>query len=495
MKYDVVIIGSGLGGLICGYILSKNGLNVAVLEKNASIGGGLQSFTRKGTIFDTGMHYIGGIEEGGPMHKMWKYLDLEKNIKVRKLDPSGYDLFKIENNYYSYAMGYDNFIKSLSDKFPGEYNNIKQYIDTIKKVSLASPLYNLRENISLDSLNYDSGGCADLFIDSITQDKLLRKVLAANLPLYAGIKGKTPLYVLAAVNNAYIHDCYRIVGGGSTIASYLSKSIEKFGGVVIPHSEVIKVLYSGNKIKSVYTSDKRVIESNYFISDIHPASLLKILDSDIIKNSYRKRICGLENSISNFTVYLKFKSNKVRYMNSNFYSYYNDVWGGEKYIGESWPYAYMYMHQAVDEKTSYAEGAILMSYMNYSEVKQWENEPCRERGEEYNDFKIERAERLISLLEADFPNIRESLDSYYTSSPLTYKDYIASPDGSSYGIIKDANNPFATMIPHRTKIENLFLTGQNINFHGALGVSISSVITCSEILGLNKVLHDINNNI
>ncbi|MCK5337786.1 MAG: NAD(P)-binding protein, partial [Bacteroidales bacterium] len=55
MKYDIVIIGSGLGGLECGLILSKEGLNVCVLEQNSKVGGNLQSFTRDGCIFDTGM--------------------------------------------------------------------------------------------------------------------------------------------------------------------------------------------------------------------------------------------------------------------------------------------------------------------------------------------------------------------------------------------------------------------------------------------------------
>ena len=43
MKQSVVIIGGGLGGLFTGAILAKEGLHVTVLEKNATIGGGLQT--------------------------------------------------------------------------------------------------------------------------------------------------------------------------------------------------------------------------------------------------------------------------------------------------------------------------------------------------------------------------------------------------------------------------------------------------------------------
>ena len=56
---EVVIIGSGLGGLLCGAILSKAGRTVTILEKNPVIGGCLQSFVRDGLRFETGFHSVG----------------------------------------------------------------------------------------------------------------------------------------------------------------------------------------------------------------------------------------------------------------------------------------------------------------------------------------------------------------------------------------------------------------------------------------------------
>ena len=65
MKKTAVIIGGGLGGLFTGAMLAKEGLQVTILEKNPTIGGGLQTFTRFGEKFDTGMHVIGGMQPGG----------------------------------------------------------------------------------------------------------------------------------------------------------------------------------------------------------------------------------------------------------------------------------------------------------------------------------------------------------------------------------------------------------------------------------------------
>ena len=69
MSERVLIIGGGLGGLFSGAILAKEGMEVTVLEKNVSIGGGLQSFTRFGEVFDTGMHVLGGLQEGGNIRR------------------------------------------------------------------------------------------------------------------------------------------------------------------------------------------------------------------------------------------------------------------------------------------------------------------------------------------------------------------------------------------------------------------------------------------
>ncbi|MNR30326.1 hypothetical protein D3C85_1477750 [compost metagenome] len=82
----------------------------------------------------------------------------------------------------------------------------------------------------------------------------------------------------------------------------------------------------------------------------------------------------------------------------------------------------------------------------------------------------------------------------HTSTPLSYRDYIGGHNGNMYGYEKDSNNPMKTFIPSKTKLDNLYLTGQSINMHGVLGVTIGAVVTCSEILGreylVNKIIQN-----
>ncbi len=116
-----------------------------------------------------------------------------------------------------------------------------------------------------------------------------------------------------------------------------------------------------------------------------------------------------------------------------------------------------------------------------------------DRGEDYEAFKTQKAEKLIGLVNEKFPGFRDAIKTYYTATPLSYRDYIGNSDGSMYGIVKDHNNPLKTFISPRTKLPNLYLTGQNLNLHGILGAAMSGVVTCVAFLGNENIVEKIRN--
>src|ERR1700754_5152893 len=111
-EYDVIIIGSGMGGLVCANLLGKQGLRVCVLEKNKQFGGCLQTFVRDKVIFDSGVHYIGGLEKGQNLYQILKYMNVMDKLKLEKLDEDGFDKIITDtgSQEYSFAQGYENFI-------------------------------------------------------------------------------------------------------------------------------------------------------------------------------------------------------------------------------------------------------------------------------------------------------------------------------------------------------------------------------------------------
>ena len=142
-QQTTIIIGGGLGGLFSGAILAKNGIKVTIIEKNSSVGGGLQSFVRFGEVFDTGMHVIGGMQEGGNIRKLCEYLGVYDQEMFCKVDGDCAEEIYVAADAMTYniAYGRDGFIESLSGYFPNQRDNIIRYVDAIFSIVGKLPLY------------------------------------------------------------------------------------------------------------------------------------------------------------------------------------------------------------------------------------------------------------------------------------------------------------------------------------------------------------------
>ncbi len=497
-KYDIVIIGSGLGGLVSANILARHGYSICVLEKNNQYGGNLQTFVRDKNIFDTGVHYIGSLGEGENLHEYFTYLGIMDELKLFKMDEDRYDIITFddyEKEYY-HAQGYENFSKSLIAQFPEEEKAIKSYCKKIQDVCSNFPLYSL--DISSEGYNIDvlKIKISDYF-NSITDNGLLKAVLAGSNFLYAGGKN-TPLYVHALSVNSFIKSSWRCVDGGSQISRLLIKRIREFGGEVFNHQEVVKFRFKDDELDSVITKRGEEIKADLFISNIEPKLTVKMLGGKGMRKSYVNRINSIKSMISAFSIYIVFKPKTFKYINHNYYHFKNPnrVWDAQEYSDSSWPEGYMLSMGVSDKQDEWSRNLTAMAYMKFDEVEKWKNTfntvaDESERGEAYEKFKEEKSEIFINELEKKYPNIRECIQSVHTSTPLSYRDYIGSNDGAMYGYEKDADNPMMAFLSPKTKSKKLFFTGQSVNMHGILGVTISAVLTCSHIIGKEKLMRSI----
>jgi len=489
-----------MGGLVCGDILSREGYKICILEKNKQIGGCLQTYARDKVIFDSGVHYIGGLCKGQNLYQVFKYLGLMDKLKLQQMDEDAFDKIIIDNDdkEYVFAQGYENFINKLLVDFPGEEKALRYYCEQIKYVCSKFPLYNLRSGDYSEKesvLQIDTAA----FIESVTSNKKLQAVLAGNNSLYAGQPGKTPLYVHAFILNHYIESAWKCEDGGSQIAFIMAKNIRERGGVIFKNSEVKKIEEQDGTITYVELANGSRKYADIFISNIHPVKTLEITESPVLRNIYRKRLKGLENSISSFTLNIVLKKNSFKYFKHNYY-YHKDgyVWTGADYTETNWPLGYAVFLSACSEITDYAQGMSVLTYMRYDEVKQWEKTfntttVVNSRGETYDEFKKRKAEKLLDELEKKFPGLRECIFSYYTATPLSFRDYIGSDDGSMYGIVKNYKDPHRTFISPRTKLPNLYFTGQNLNMHGILGTTLSGLATCIAIMGNDSIIEKVRN--
>ena len=495
MIYDILIIGSGLGGLVTGTILSKKGYKVGILEKNPIPGGCLQSFKRGGVTFDTGIHYVGGFGKGQVLDKICRYLEIIPGLNFRELDMEGFDRFKIGDSEYVYPIGYDRFRSRLISYFPDEGPAIEKYINKIREISASLPLYNLelREfDIKLFYEKFDYGNAWE-YICSITNNEKLRQLLSGTNALYAGAAESSFLYIHALIANHYIEGAYRFVDGSKQVAEKLVEKFRNHGGEIIYNKKASKFTFEGKEISSVVTDNGEEFFAKRYISDIHPYYLLEMIEHGKMRESYKKRIQALRNTMSTFSLYVVLEDGKVPYMNSNYYYCpEGNVWGANVYDPKEFPqgFALCPVADSIDEK--YTRGFAVFTFMDYNEVVQWENTTVGKRGPEYKVFKETMAQKLIDKLEEAMPGMKKNIKSYSASTPLTLRDYTGTYRGTIYGIDRDYRHPLESMLFPRTKVPNLYLTGQNMTMHGFMGVSIGALLTCAEFVDLEELLKEIN---
>ena len=492
MGKKVIIIGSGFGGLSCGAVLAKNGYDVTVLEQGHQIGGCLQCFVRKGVKFETGMHFIGSAAPGQTIDSIFHYLEVSDKVRLSRLDDDCYNVISIGGKEYPMASGRENFISRLAAFFPDQLTNLERYFDAVEKVAAASSIHSLRQGDADDTVNQESlTRSVNDVIESIITNPVLAEVLVGDLPLYAAQRDKTPFATHAFIRDFYDQSAYRVEGGSDRIAAALASTIRRYGGDVVTDHKVTDILCDDSRATGVRLKDGEELSADYIISGIHPIRTLELLDTKLIRPAYRSRVNAMPQTTSCFTVYLHFRKDTVEYMNHNYFAYEASPWDCEDYNEATWPKGWLYMHFCTHDGQRFAESGQVISYMNIREMERWAGSRVGRRGAGYEEFKHAKAEKLLRSLEQHFPGIRENIEDYYTSTPLTYLDYTGTAEGSMYGIAKDIHLGAGCRVSHRTRVPNLFLTGQNVNSHGLLGTMVGTMLTCSELVPAGEIYRQI----
>ena len=431
MKYDVVIIGSGFGGLTCAHLLAKAGRKVLVLEAHWQPGGCMQSYQRKGHSFDTGLHYVGGLGDGETLHDIFEKLGLLQ-LPWHRMDVDCTDQIIIEGQTYCLAQGFDHFVEVLADRFPQQRSSLQKYVEM------------------LQGPDPDPSVNAWTWLNETFSDPLLIDVLSGSCLKTELRRESLPLLAFAHSQKSYIQSSWRLKGDSGLIVRSLVDDIKRMGGDVVCRAEVTELIEHEGRIVAALTANGERYEADSFISDIHPAQTFALVkDSKVLKKIFRTRMSMLANTYGMYTYSLVLKPHALSYFNHNKFVYEG---------GSVW-----------DEHTA----KVMLS--------------CRvpEDGKEDNlllDLLTPCEGHPMALAEKAVPGLRDMVEQQYVSTPHTWQRFTRTPEGSAYGVRKDCRQPLLTMLSPRTPLSNLLLTGQNVMLHGLEGVVMTAQQTCDIIL-------------
>ncbi len=268
--------------------------------------------------------------------------------------------------------------------------------------------------------------------------------------------------------------------------------------MIIRNREVKKLVMTGDKVTAALLDDGTRIEAENFVSNTSPANTYRMTDSPLIRPVTRTRMNNLPGTVSSFILNIVFRKDRFPYGKHNYYYHKNGAaWEMEQYDESSWPLGYA-VYLTPGSNPDFAAGMTIFAYMRFDEVRSWSSSfntvsSKENRGGDYEEFKKKKTEQLLSRVEEKFPDLRKCILHTYSATPLTFRDYIGNEDGNLYGSAKDYRNPLATLVSPKTRIPNLYLTGQYLNLHGILGTAISGLITSVAVTGKDDFIEKIRN--
>lgn len=513
--WDAIIIGSGLGGLVCGAYLSAAGKRTLVLEAHYVAGGNSQVFRRdvhgRQYEFDVGVHYIGDCGPDGMLTGILGGLGLAERIVFRPLDPDGFSTLVFPDFRFRVPASWDRYTARLIETFPDEREAIAQVIGTMRQVAQDLRRMNAGE-FALAKLGEEAPVFAQWGLRPITDlfrhhglSERASAVLLGEQGDYAVRPSKTPVAMQAGLTDHYMRGAFYPEGGGQVLAGRLVEAIRAYGGEVRTRAPVASVrVENGRAVGVVLEKTGEEIDASVVISNADlKRTVLQLVGPEHFAPATVERVRAFRMSIPLFGLYLGLDIDLAAQgvPNTNYFLFdtydieglYAQLEAGEMPKDD---FAFLTFATLKDPTTAQLapRGYSNLQVMTVvpREYSLWgvEKGPAEggryHRDPGYRDRKAEVAERLVRAADRVLPGIRDHIHWQEAATPVTQERFTRSTGGTSYGIemATDQIGPFR-MGP-RTDVEGLYLCGASTpSGHGIGGAMRSGVAAAGAVLELD----------
>lgn len=486
-RETALVIGSGIGGLSSAVILATLGFEVTVVERNAQPGGMLRSFVRKGIHCNVGLHYLGALDPGQILRRCFDFLGISDHLPLERMGGMApVDRYYFRNpangpDQFDMPVGLDAYETHLKDAFPAENAPITAFMEQLRSSAEdfhqlgflyePRPMANLIEQTEPLWAFLDRAGCSPG----------LKSVISVP-SVWIGVPAdQCPLFYHTMILASYLFSSWRLQSSGSHMVDVLHKRLMALGGKLVTGHAVRRIDIRKGRVQGVTLDNGEPIAATNVIAAVHPKVVLDLLPPENVKPSYRRRITGLKDTDGMFAVHALVPRNGHQAIPHNIFSVRSKPNGAVDDV--------VYLQLRSCERPDYLLLSLLTSGQD-ALWQPWQHTRSGQRGEDYKSLKQSVARQLIHQVEpitGTFPDL-ELLDVY---TPLSIRDWVNSPNGSAYGVMRSSNQLLSAAVLNRTAVKGLYLAGQSVMAPGILGAILGSLATVKFIVGPERFNREI----
>ncbi len=448
-KYNVIIVGAGVGGLICGSLLSKAGLRVLILEKNSQVGGYCSTFKVKGFRFDSFVHSFGNLSQSSHLNILLSNIGVMDQLKIVRINPS--DIIITPDYRVEFGESLDKTVNNFVTRFPEEQDAIKLFF------------YDLICLEKFDSIKEFRSITFRNLLDKIFNNEVLKQILSL---VILGNLGTTAREIccftaIKHYRQFIVDGGYYTLGGVDAIPIVLANNFRDMGGEIILLKPVTKIVINNCGVRGVETKDGSFFCSDIVVSDCDMRTTLFDLVGKLRLNEVN--ISYLESmipSLSLIVTYLGLKNNSVSLsdkVNNWFisdYQYDKEIKLSDDYHFENFDWFMVRCNH--EEKT-----CVIYANAPTKDYLFWKN----------NRSRI--AELIVNKVDQSIPGLKKNIIFRTIADPSVLNRWTSNYSGAAYGWASTLNQFMVHDYLRDRIIPNLFFCGHwSTVAQGVPGVAI-----------------------
>lgn len=488
-SFDVIVIGSGMGGMTTAAALSRLDHRVLLLEQAEAIGGLTHSFSRNGFSWDVGLHYCGLFDHDQFAGRILDWLS-GGTIEFRSIG-TVYDILHFpDGSEISVGRPAEAYKMELKDRFPDSAAEIDAYFNALlaaeeagrmasSERAMPEPFRSAHSWWNRRKIERWCGRTTGEVLAELITDPKLAAVLSAQWGDYGGKPAEASFALHAIIMGHYLDGAGYPMGGAAAIAKGLVPVIEAAGGSVRASTPVGEILVEGDKAVGVRTGSGEEFRAPVIVSAIGAReTVMHLLPEDVRQLDWAREISTFRPSVCHFEIYLGFEADIAEYGATRANHWFHENWDPDDGIWSAAedapiPMAFASFPSLKDPEhdpgPSNRHTGQIMVLADWSSEADFANGGAAKRPSEWSAFKEAVEKRMMAHYAEKFPLLAPLVVYYELGTPLATLSFTGHDKGGFYGVETTPRRMLSDALDVRTPVSGLYLSGQDVMSPGIAG--------------------------